>query len=131
MIALIDPFKEEMLGRGFSAHHLGIHVNMLTGEMSLIKSDEAHSHAKEVYDYIKEREIDDIATYDHESVMELASDFVGDHIVPEGVDEEYGNSDEYVDLLDWWCEIFSYNIVELAMCHYFETHKHLVERQPS
>ena len=101
---------------------------MLTGEISLIKSDEAQSHAKEVYDYIKEREIDDIATYDHESVMELASDFVGDHIVPEGVDEEYGNSDEYVDLLDWWCEIFSYNIAELAMCHYFQTHKHLVDR---
>ena len=95
MIALIDPFKEEMLGRGFSAYHLGTRVNMLTGEISLIKSDEAQSHAKEVYDYIKEREIDDIATYDHESVMELASDFVGDHIVPEGVDEEYGNSDEY------------------------------------
>ena len=128
MIALIDPFKEEMLGRGFSAHHLGIHVNMLTGEMSLIKSDEARNHAKEVRDYIKEREIEDIATYDHESVMELASDFVGDHIVPEGVDEEYGNSDEYVDLLDWWCEIFSYNIAELAMYHYFETHKHLVDR---
>ena len=128
MIALIDPFKEEMLGRGFSAYHLGTRVNMLTGEISLIKSDEAQSHAKEVYDYIKEREIDDIATYDHESVMELASDFVGDHIVPEGVDEEYGNSDEYVDLLGWWCEIFSYNIAELAMCHYFETHKHLVDR---
>ena len=128
MIALIDPFKEEMLGQGFSAHHLGIHVNMLTGEMSLIKSDEARNHAKEVRDYIKEREIDDIVTYDHESVMELASDFVGDHIVPEGVDEEYGNSDEYVDLLDWWCEIFSYNIEELAMCHYFETHKHLIDR---
>ena len=128
MIALIDPFKEEMLGRGFSAYHLGIHVNMLTGEMSLIKSDEALKHAKEVRDYIKEREIDDIATYDHESVMELASDFVGDHIVPEGVDEEYGNSDEYVDLLDWWCEIFSYNIAELEMCHYFQTHKHLVDR---
>ena len=47
MIALIDPFKEEMLGRGFSPYHLGIHVNMLTGEMSLIKSDEALSHAKE------------------------------------------------------------------------------------
>jgi len=47
---------------------------------------------------------------------------------PEGVDEEYGNSDEYVDLLDWWCEIFSYNIAELAMCHYFQTHKHLVDR---
>ena len=90
MIALIDPFKEEMLERGFSAYHLGTRVNMLTGEISLIKSDEAQSHAKEVYDYIKEREIDDIATYDHESVMELASDFVGDHIVPEGVDEEYG-----------------------------------------
>ena len=128
MIALIDLFKEEMLERGFSAYHLGTRVNMLTGEISLIKSDEAQSHAKEVYDYIKEREIDDIATYDHESVMELASDFVGDHIVPEGVDEEYGNSDEYVDLLDWWCEIFSYNIAELVMCHYFETHKHLVDR---
>ena len=128
MIALIDPFKKEMLARGFSAYHLGIHANMLTGEMSLIKSDEAHSHAKEVYDYIKEREIDDIATYDHESVMELASDFVGDHIVPEGVDEEYGNSDEYVDLIDGWIEIFAYNIAELAMCHYFQTHKHLVER---
>ena len=50
MIALIDPFKEEMLGRGFSAYHLGIHVNMLTGEMSLIKSDEARNHAKEVRD---------------------------------------------------------------------------------
>ena len=122
MIALIDPFKEEMLERGFSAYHLGTRVNMLTCEISLIKSDEAHSHAKEVYDYIKEREIDDIATYDHDSVMELASDFVGDHIVPEGVD------DEYVDLLDWWCEIFSYNIAVLAMCHYFETHKHLVDR---
>lgn len=128
MIALIDLFKEEMLERGFSAYHLGTRVNMLTGEISLIKSDEAQNHAKEVYDYIKEREIDDIATYDHESVMELASDFVGDHIVPEGVDEEYGNSDEYVDLLDWWCEIFSYNIAELVMCHYFETHKHLVDR---
>ena len=128
MIALIDPFKEEMLGRGFLAHHLGTRVNMLTGEISLIKSDEAQNRAKEVYDYIKEREIDDIATYDHESVMELASDFVGDHIVPEGVDEEYGNSDEYVDLLDWWREIFSYNIAELAMCHYFEKHKHLVDR---
>ena len=128
MIALIDPFKEEMLGRGFSAYHLGIHVNMLTGEMSLIKSDEARNHAKEVRDYIKEREIDDIATYDHESVMELASDFVGDHIVPEGVDEEYGNSDEYVDLIDSWIDIFAYNIAELAMCHYFETHKHLVDR---
>ena len=128
MIALIDPFKEEMLGRGFSAYHLGIHVNMLTGEISLIKSDEARNHAKEVRDYIKEREIDDIATYDLESVMELASDFVGDHIVPEGVDEEHGNSDEYVDLLDWWCEIFSNNIAELAMCHYFQTHKHLVDR---
>ena len=128
MIALIDPFKEEMLKRGFSAYHLGTRVHMLTGEISLIKSDEAQSHAKEVYDYIKEREIDDIATYDHESVMELASDFVGDHIVPEGVDEEYGNSDEYVDLLDWRCEIFSYNIAELAMCHYFQTHKHLVDR---
>ena len=128
MIALIDPFKEEMLGRGFSAYHLGTRVNMLTGEISLIKSDEAQNHTKEVYDYIKEREIDDIATYDHESVMELASDFVGDHIVPEGVDEEYGNSDEYVDLLDWWCEIFSYNIAELVMWHYFQTHKHLVDR---
>jgi hypothetical protein len=128
MIALIDPFKEEMLGRGFSAHHLGIHANMLTGAITLIKSDEATKHRKEVLDYIKERAIDDIATYDHESVMELASDYVGDHIVPEGVDEEYGNSDEYVDLLDWWCEIFSYNIAELAMCHYFETHKHLVDR---
>lgn len=128
MIALIDLFKEEMLERGFSAYHLGTRVNMLTGEISLIKSDEAQNHAKEVYDYIKEREIDDIATYDHESVMELASDFVGDHIVPEGVDEEYGNSDEYVDLLDWWCEIFSYNIAELVMCHYFQTHKHLVDR---
>ena len=128
MIALIDPYKEEMLGRGFSAYHLGTRVNMLTGEISLIKSDEAQSHAKEVYDYIKEREIDDIATYDHESVMELASDFVGDHIVPEGVDEEYGNSDEYVDLLDWWCEIFSYNIAELAMRHYFLAHTHLVDR---
>ena len=123
MIALIDPFKEEMLGRGFSAYHLGIHVNMLTGEMSLIKSDEAHSHAKEVYDYIKEREIDDIATYDHESVMELASDFVGDHIVPEGVDEEYGNSDEYVDLLDYWIEIFSHVVAEIAMHKYFNTEK--------
>lgn len=128
MIALIDLFKEEMLERGFSAYHLSTRVNMLTGEISLIKSDEAQNHTKEVYDYIKEREIDDIATYDHESVMELASDFVGDHIVPEGVDEEYGNSDEYVDLLDWWCEIFSYNIAELVMCHYFETHKHLVDR---
>ena len=128
MIALIDPFKEEMLGRGFSAYHLGIHVNMLTGEMSLIKSDEAHSHAKEVYDYIKEREIDDIATYDYESVMELASDYVGDHIAPEELDEEYGNSDEYVDLIDSWIEIFAYNIAEIAMCHYFEANKHLVDR---
>ena len=128
MIALIDPFKEEMLERGFSAYHLGTRVNMLTGEISLIKSDEAQNHTKEVYDYIKEREIDDITTYDYESVMELASDFVGDHIVPEGVDEEYGNSDEYVDLIDGWIDIFSYNIAELAMCHYFETHKHLVDR---
>lgn len=23
---------------------------------------------------------------------------------------------------------FSYNLEELAMCHYFETHKHLVDR---
>ena len=128
MIALIDPFKAEMLGRGFSPYHIGIHANMLTGEITLIKSDYASKHRLDVLDYIKEREIDDIATYDHESVMELASDFVGDHIVPEGVDEEYGNSDEYVELLDWWCEIFSYNIAELAMCHYFQTHKHLVER---
>ncbi|MBR2026152.1 MAG: hypothetical protein IKA07_03340 [Alistipes sp.] len=110
------------------ARHLRRVRYLRTGEISLIKSDEAQNHAKEVYDYIKEREIDDIATYDHESVMELASDFVGDHIVPEGVDEEYGNSDEYVDLLDWWCEIFSYNIAELAMCHFFEKHKHLVDR---
>ena len=123
MIALIDPFKEEMLERGFSAYHLGTRVNMLTGEISLIKSDEAQSHAKEVYDYIKEREIDDIATYDHESVMELASDFVGDHIVPEGVDEEYGNSDEYVDLLDYWIEIFSHVVAEIAMHKYFNTEK--------
>ena len=123
MIALIDPFKEEMLERGFSAYHLGTRVNMLTGEISLIKSDEAQSHAKEVYDCIKEREIDDIATYDHESVMELASDFVGDHIVPEGVDEEYGNSDEYVDLLDYWIEIFSHVVAEIAMHKYFNTEK--------
>ena len=128
MIALIDPFKEEMLGRAFSAHYLGIHVNMLTGDMSLIKSDEAVKHRKEVLDYIKEREIDDIVTYDYESVMELASDYVGDHVVPEGVDEEYGNSDEYVDLIDYWIDIFAYNIAELAMCHYFQTHKHLVDR---
>ena len=123
MIALIDPFKEEMLERGFSAYHLGTRVNMLTGEISLIKSDEAQNHAKEVYNYIKEREIDDIATYDHESVMELASDFVGDHIVPEGVDEEYGNSDEYVDLLDYWIEIFSHVVAEIAMHKYFNTEK--------
>lgn len=128
MIALIDPFKEEMLGRGFSAHHLGIHVNMLTGEISLVKSNEAQSHAKEVYDYIKEREIDDIVTYDYQSVMELASDYVGDHIEPEGVDEEYGNSEKYVDLIDHWIDIFAYNIAELAMCHYFQAHKHLVDR---
>ena len=128
MIALIDPFKEEMLERGFSAHHLGIHVNMLTGEITLIKSDKAYKHRQDVLDYIKEREIDDITTYDYESVMELASDYVGDHIVPEGVDEEYGNSDEYVDLIDGWIDIFAYNIAELAMCHYFQTHKHLVDR---
>ena len=128
MIALIDPFKEDMLERGFSEYHLGTHINMHTGEISLIKSDEACKHRKEVLDYIKECEIDDIEIYDYQSVMELASDYVGDHIVPEGVDEEYGNSDEYVDLLDWWCEIFSYNIAELAMCHYFEKHKHLVDR---
>ncbi len=128
MIALIDPFKEEMLERGFLAHHIGIKVNLERGTASLVKSEDACKRQSEVLNYIREREIDDIATYDHESVMELASDFVGDHIVPEGVDEEYGNSDEYVDLLDWWCEIFSYNIAELAMCHYFETHKHLVDR---
>ena len=128
MIALIDPFKEEMLGRGFSPYHLCIHANMLTGAITLIKSDDASKHRQDVLDYIKEREIDDIATYDYESVMELASDYVGDHIVPEGVDEEYGNSDEYVDLIDGWIDIFAYNIAELAMCHYFETHKHLVDR---
>ena len=128
MIALIDPFKEEMLKRGFSAYHLAIHVNMLTGEISLIKSDAATNHRKRVYDYIKERDIDDIATYDYESVMEVASDYVGDHLAPEELDEEYGNSDEYVDLIDSWIEIFAYNIAEIAMCHYFETHKHLVDR---
>ena len=128
MIALIDSFKEEMLARGFSAYHLAIHVNMLTGEISLIKSDASTKHRKEVYDYIKERAIDDIATYDYESVMELTSDYVGDHIAPEELDEEYGNSDEYVDLIDSWIEIFAYNIAEIAMCHYFETHKHLVDR---
>ena len=46
MIALIDPFKEEMLERGFSAYHLGTRVNMLTGEISLIKSDEARNQLR-------------------------------------------------------------------------------------
>ena len=41
MIALIDPFKEEMLERGFSAHHIGIKVNLERGTASLVKSEDA------------------------------------------------------------------------------------------
>ena len=50
------------------------------------------------------------------------------HLAPKDLDEEYGNSDEYVDLIDGWIDIFAYNIAEIVMCHYFQTHKHLVDR---
>ena len=49
-------------------------------------------------------------------------------LAPKDLGEEYGNSDEYVDLIDGWIDIFAYNIAELAMCHYFQTHQHLVDR---
>ena len=70
MIALIDPFKEEMLERGFSAHHIGIKVNLERGTASLVKSEDACKRQSEVLNYIREREIDDIDTYTHEEVME-------------------------------------------------------------
>lgn len=123
MIALIDPFKEEMLERGFSAYHLGIKVNLERGTASLVKSEDACKRQSEVLNYIREREIDDIDTYTHEEVMELACDFVGDKIVVCNISEYDGNSEWYVDLLDYWIEIFSHVVVEIAMHKYFNTEK--------
>lgn len=123
MIALIDLFKEEMLERGFSAHHIGIKVNLERGTASLVKSEDACKRQSEVLNYIREREIDDIDTYTHEEVMELACDFVGDKIVVCNISEYDGNSEWYVDLLDYWIEIFSHVVAEIAMHKYFNTEK--------
>ena len=128
MIALIDPFKEEMQGKGFPNCYLKIQHDMWTGRISLAKSDDASSHEKDVHNYIKECEIEDITEYTFEDVMELASDYVGDHVVPEGVDDDEGNSEWYVDLIDRWSSIFAYNVAELMMCAYFVKHRDAVDR---
>lgn len=128
MIALIDPFKEEMKAKGFPSFYLNIHHDMWSGRISLSKSEEANKHANTVRDYIKECEIDDLSGYSSNDVMELASNFVGDHIVPEGITEEEGNSDWYEDLIDYWISVFLYNIAELMMYAYFVKYRDAVER---
>lgn len=126
MTALIAPFMEEMMERGFPKCYLETHVNMFSGQISLMKSNAACNHESTVRTYIRKCEIDDVATLNYQSVIELANCYVDECIIPEGFDEY--DSYWYEDILEWWIDVFAYNIAELAMFHYFHTNKYLVDR---